>query len=184
MKYSVATLSLCLLWLLHVTCFQFGSVWRNARTNSRDGHTTQQQPKQVEVGFQASHQSFRSEYWRRQCSALGNVDSNVPQALKTESRNCKFESIIHSILAASPQLAVKHITWRKDKLDICLVNNINGVEYSPSMNELSEFHRTLYTQLEADPLLDQELTKLEVEVSSPGIGDVLQSDKDFVTFKA
>lgn len=180
MKYCFAAVWFSVVWLVHIGCFQFGSVWRKARPNLRVDLTTEK--KHTAMGFQASHKPFRTVHWRRQCSPLESVDSIVPQEAKPESRNSKFESIIHSLLASSPFKA-KQITWRKDKLDICLVNNINGVECSPSMDELSEFHRTLYAHLEADPLLDQELTKLEVEVSSPGIGDVLQSDKDFVTFK-
>ena len=110
------------------------------------------------------------------------IDVDSQPSDKPENRNTKIEHIIHSILA-STELTIKKITWYKDKLDLCLVNIINGTECSPNMAEISEFHKTLYTHLEADPLLDQELTNLEVEVSSPGIGDVLQSDKDFLTFK-
>lgn len=80
-------------------------------------------------------------------------------------------------------LSVKQMQWGKDGLDITLINTINGVKVSPTSDELDSFHKSMYKLSENDANLSAALESLDITVSSPGIGDVLQTDRDFETFK-
>lgn len=92
------------------------------------------------------------------------------------------EKVISTLLADS-SMSVKHILCKKDTLDITLANSVNGTDTSPTSDELDIFHRSLNTFVQNDSHLSAVLEGLQITVGSPGIGDVLQTDRDFETFK-
>jgi len=100
----------------------------------------------------------------------------------TLSRNGNIEQVINTLLVDS-HLITKKIEWGKDKLDIILVNTVNGTEVSPNSDELDSFHRSLYAFVENNAHLSLALESLDITVGSPGIGDVLQTDRDFESFE-
>ena len=98
------------------------------------------------------------------------------------SRNENIEQVINTLLLDSG-LKTKKLLWGKDKLDITLVGTANGTEVSPNSDELDSFHRSLYAFVENNAQLSLALESLDITVGSPGIGDVLQTDRDFESFK-
>ena len=99
-------------------------------------------------------------------------------ALRKES----ITKLINTLLLDT-SLSAKQILWGKDKLHITLVNTMNGTEVSPNSDEIDSFHRLLHKGIESDAWLADALETLDITVGSPGLGDVLQTDRDFETFK-
>ena len=118
--------------------------------------------------------SFR----RPSAQASDCTSSSDTHALRKES----ITKLIN-ILLLDTSLSAKQILWGKDKLDITLVNTMNGTEVSPNSDEIDSFHRSLHKSVESDARLASALETLDITVGSPGLGDVLQTDRDFETFK-
>eukprot|EP01032_Pedospumella_encystans_P023914 gene23914-27063_t len=122
--------------------------------------------------------SIQESFRRRSAQASDCPTSSVTYGSTKES----ITSLINTLLLDT-SLSAKQILWGKDKLDITLVNTMNGTEVSPNSDEIDSFHRSLHKGVESDARLASALETLDITVGSPGLGDVLQTDKDFETFK-
>lgn len=94
----------------------------------------------------------------------------------------QIEKIINTNLLTS-ELRLHSMKWRPGKLELSLSKAYNSDDSSPQLDELEAFHQQLYTELESDPVIDQFLEKCDIIISTPGLSDVLSTDRDFVTFQ-
>lgn len=115
----------------------------------------------------------------------GPVQASFENDCISDTHALRKESITKLIntLLLNTSLSAKQIVWGKDKLDVTLVNTMNGTEVSPNLDEIDSFHRSLHKGVESDARLADALETLDITVGSPGLGDVLQTDRDFETFK-
>ena len=95
----------------------------------------------------------------------------------------KVEKIVNGSVSAE-DLHILKLKWISNRLELTLSKNEDpGDPESPSAVELHSVHGNIYENLElADDEL-QFLSRFELLIASPGIGDTLKSDRDFETFK-
>lgn len=120
---------------------------------------------------------------------LGKFDSLDPKPIRKEEiqftplNRKAVEDIVNQTLNDLNLFLVKMV-WISDRLEIIVsssfdVNNLEG----PSIDVLNSVHSKIYASMELSEDLNKILVQCEVLVSSPGIGDVLKTDRDFVSFK-
>jgi len=105
-----------------------------------------------------------------------------------------------TVLAAvtSGSLIVKSINWLADRLEV--VVTCQDYSLTPTSDQLEQAHHAVYNAFEASEIgrqyiLNHEVlirllppflknnTLIKVIVASPGIGEYLVTDKDFISFK-
>lgn len=95
----------------------------------------------------------------------------------------KVEKIVNGSVSTEA-LHILKLKWISNRLELTLSKNEDPEDpESPSAVELHSVHGSIYEKLE---LVDEELqflSRFELLVASPGIGDTLRSDRDFETFK-
>lgn len=110
-------------------------------------------------------------------------EGSVRAPLLPDDYKGQVETIIRQVIQKQG-LFVQKIFWAQGRIEVVIsasddVSNPIG----PSVSALSQCHRSMYDEFE---LREEELavvTKFEILVASPGIGEVLRSDQDFVSFK-
>jgi ribosome maturation factor RimP len=113
----------------------------------------------------------------------GAEEGSVRTAILPDDYKSQVETIIRQVIQKQ-NLFVQKIFWAQGRIEVVIsasddVSNPIG----PSVSALSQCHRSMYDEFE---LREEELavvTKFEILVASPGIGEVLRSDQDFVSFK-
>jgi ribosome maturation factor RimP len=113
----------------------------------------------------------------------GEEEGSVRTGILPDDYKGQVETIIRQIIQKQG-LFVQKIFWAQGRIEVVIsasddVSNPIG----PSVSALSQCHRSMYDEFE---LREEELavvTKFEILVASPGIGEVLRSDQDFVSFK-
>ena len=95
----------------------------------------------------------------------------------------QVESIIRQVIQKQ-DLYVQKIFWAQGRVEVVISGSDDPSNpIGPSVSALQQCHRSMYDEFE---LREEELavvTKFEIIVASPGIGEVLRSDQDFVSFK-
>lgn len=102
----------------------------------------------------------------------------------TASVQSRIKTIINSALSKS-DLRLHSLKWKQGKLELllCKCKSNNAEDSSPQLDQLEAFHKLLYAELEAVPQINAFLETCDVVISSPGLSDVLHTDRDFVTFQ-
>ena len=96
----------------------------------------------------------------------------------------KVEEIIRTVVLAIPDAHVRQVTFKGGRIEVTVsaTDDLDAPE-GPSVATLQTCHQRLY---EAFELREDDLavvTRNEILVASPGIGEVLRTDRDFVSFK-
>lgn len=93
------------------------------------------------------------------------------------------EQIIRTVVSAQ-EAYLQKITWKGGRIEVIISANDDPDDpASPSLPVLQMCHRRLYEEFEKREADLAVVTRNEIIVASPGIGDVLRSDRDFMTFK-
>lgn len=112
----------------------------------------------------------------------GGVGS-VRTALLPDDFKGQVETIIRQVIQKQ-NLYVQKIFWAQGRIEVVIsASDDLSNPIGPSVSALQLCHRSMYDEFE---LREEELavvTKFEILVASPGIGEVLRSDQDFVSFK-
>lgn len=106
-----------------------------------------------------------------------------PNVVTSNDWREKVQTIIKEVVKKQG-LYVQKVFWVGGRVEVVIsasddISNPIG----PSVSALQICHRSMYDEFE---LREEELavvTKFEIVVASPGIGEVLRSDQDFVSFK-
>ena len=112
-----------------------------------------------------------------------SLQSEVIQSDQTMEWKRDVESIIRDVITKQ-NVYLQKITWKGGRIEVIITANDDPDDPAgPSSGVLSMCHRMMY---EAFELRESDLavvTRYEIIVASPGIGEVLRSDRDFVSFK-
>ena len=112
--------------------------------------------------------------------SLQNEVIQIDQAIELK-RN--VEQIIRDVVTKQ-NVFLQKITWKGGRIEVIITATDDPDDPAgPSSGVLSMCHRMMY---EAFELRENDLsvvTRYEIIVASPGIGEVLRSDRDFVSFK-
>lgn len=144
--------------------------------------------------------SLRANGWLRPvrvltCQRLQNkLPSPVVSDMMSDVEGLEqtsFKPQLHStadIIASAMNLVVVDRVDHSGSVELTMsrkVDNVNdsSESYCPTVEELDTFHAKLYSALEADPVVNGTLASIAITVSSPGIGEELRTDRDFITFK-
>ena len=95
----------------------------------------------------------------------------------------KISSLIHSSINET-NMNIHSLSFQGNKLELLLKQNesTDGI-CSPNIEDIQQFHTMIYSKLEQDPLMASTLENIEITMSSVGISDQLNTDKEFITFK-
>jgi hypothetical protein len=75
------------------------------------------------------------------------------------------------------------VKWIPGRIEVVVSDNESGEAPNLSATVLENIHREIYTQLEANDHELRIVSSFEILIATPGIGDVLQTDRDFMSFK-
>ena len=94
-----------------------------------------------------------------------------------------ISSLIHSSINET-NMNIHSLSFQGNKLELLLKQNesTDGI-CSPNIEDIQQFHTMIYSKLEQDPLMASTLENIEITMSSVGISDQLNTDKEFITFK-
>ena len=95
-------------------------------------------------------------------------------------------TIITKTVAAASNLALHKIAWLGNRIEVIVVEKQEASPddlVGPGVDVLKDVHRDLYNRLEARDSDLNVVARYEICVASPGIGQFLRSDRDFVTFR-
>ena len=110
-------------------------------------------------------------------------DGSVRTATLPDDFKGQVELIIRQVIQKQG-LYVQKIFWAQGRIEVVISGSDDPLNpIGPSVSALQLCHRSMYDEFE---LREEELavvTKFEILVASPGIGEVLRSDQDFVSFK-
>lgn len=110
-------------------------------------------------------------------------EGSVRTALLPDDFKGQVETIIRQVIQKQ-NLYVQKIFWAQGRIEVVIsASDDLSNPIGPSVSALQLCHRSMYDEFE---LREEELavvTKFEILVASPGIGEVLRSDQDFVSFK-
>lgn len=110
-------------------------------------------------------------------------DALVPTAVTSNDWKEKVQKIIHEVIGKQG-LYVQKIFWVGGRVEVVISASADPMNpIGPSVSALQVCHRSMYDEFE---LREEELavvTKFEIVVASPGIGETLRTDQDFVSFK-
>ena len=110
-------------------------------------------------------------------------DTQMVIAPRGSDWNEKVQNIIYDVIRKQGYY-VQKIYWTGNRVEVIISASddlLNPI--GPSVTALQLCHRSMYEEFE---LREEELavvTKFEIVVASPGIGEILRSDQDFVSFK-
>ena len=108
---------------------------------------------------------------------------SIPNVAPTDDWRDKVGKIIHEVIRKQ-DLYVQKIYWLGGRVEVVISASSDPLNpIGPSVSALQVCHRSMYEEFE---LREEELavvTKFEIVVASPGIGEVLRSDQDFISFK-
>ena len=110
-------------------------------------------------------------------------DDSVRTATLPDDWKGQVELIIRQVIQKQG-LYVQKIFWAQGRVEVVIsASDDPSNPIGPSVSALQQCHRSMYDEFE---LREEELavvTKFEIIVASPGIGEILRSDQDFVSFK-
>lgn len=107
-------------------------------------------------------------------------DSTVP--LPPVSNQNIVETIIKSIVNQNKGY-INRLKWIPGRIELVVTDNEQGEVSCFTATTLETIHREIYTELETR---DEELaivSKYEIVVASPGVSDILKTERDFNSFK-
>ena len=111
--------------------------------------------------------------------SVGAISTPAPSDAWRE----QVQAIIHSVINKQG-LYVQKIYWGGNRVEVVIsATEDPSNPIGPSVTALQLCHRSMYDEFE---LREEELavvTRFEIVVASPGIGEILRSDQDFVSFK-
>ena len=110
-------------------------------------------------------------------------DVSIRTATLPDDFKGQVELIIRQVIQKQG-LYVQKIFWAQGRIEVVISGSDDPLNpIGPSVSALQLCHRSMYDEFE---LKEEELavvTKFEILVASPGIGEVLRSDQDFISFK-
>lgn len=110
-------------------------------------------------------------------------ESVVPRLIPGEQWKESVQSIIKEVIRKQG-LYVQKIVWGGSRIEVVIAASDDLVSPTgPSSSALQLCHRSMYDEFE---LREEELgvvTRFEIVVASPGIGETLRTDQDFKSFK-
>lgn len=125
----------------------------------------------------------RISKWTRVNAAPVAIQNEAKsEIVSPESVQNHIEQIVNVTLL-NDELLLHSLRWKPGALELYLFKSGLAEDVSPDLEKLEHFHRHLYTELELIPEISSFLEKCDIVISSPGLSDILSSDKDFVTFQ-
>ena len=115
----------------------------------------------------------------------GGDDDDLSQPIANLGSDWKetVQGIIYEVIRKQGYF-VQKIFWTGNRVEVIISANEDlSNPVGPSVTALQLCHRSMYEEFE---LREEELavvTKFEIVVASPGIGEILRSDQDFISFK-
>jgi ribosome maturation factor RimP len=110
-------------------------------------------------------------------------ESALPRIIPGEQWKESVQSIIKEVIKKQG-LYVQKIVWGGSRIEVVIAASDDAISPTgPSSSALQLCHRSMYDEFE---LREEELgvvTRFEIVVASPGIGETLRTDQDFVSFK-
>ena len=111
------------------------------------------------------------------------VEAEAVPAVTGDDWKEKVQKIIREVIKKQG-LYVQKIYWGGNRVEVVIsASDDPSNPIGPSVSALQVCHRSMYDEFE---LREEELavvTKFEIIVASPGIGEILRTDQDFVSFK-
>ena len=111
------------------------------------------------------------------------VEAEAVPAVTGDDWKEKVQKIIREVIKKQG-LYVQKIYWGGNRVEVVIsASDDPSNPIGPSVSALQLCHRSMYDEFE---LREEELavvTKFEIVVASPGIGEILRTDQDFVSFK-
>lgn len=109
-----------------------------------------------------------------------DVDTTVinTDGIKDEWRG-KIEDVVNGHIRKDVTLSLQSIKWFSNRLEIVVSSNID----QPSAGVLTTLHQDIYNDLDVREDELRFISRYEVLLATPGIGENLSSDREFVTFK-
>ena len=111
------------------------------------------------------------------------VEAEAVPAVTGDDWKEKVQKIIREVIKKQG-LYVQKIYWGGNRVEVVIsASDDPSNPIGPSVSALQVCHRSMYDEFE---LREEELavvTKFEIVVASPGIGEILRTDQDFVSFK-
>jgi hypothetical protein len=111
-------------------------------------------------------------------------DTTSELARDTTAWRGKVEDIIRTVVSTVPDAFLRQVTFKGGRIEVTVsATDDPDAPEGPSVATLQACHQRLY---EAFELREDDLavvTRNEILVASPGIGDVLRTDRDYVSFK-
>jgi len=97
----------------------------------------------------------------------------------------KVEAIVEEC-SGRENLCIHGITWDIGRIEVTLRENVgpdSDAVIGPSIDAINAVHTRLAEAMELDPEMEALLVKNEVLLASPGVGEDLYRDIDFLVFK-
>jgi ribosome maturation factor RimP len=111
-------------------------------------------------------------------------DTTSELARDTTAWRGKVEDVIRTVVSMVPDAFLRQVTFKGGRIEVTVsATDDPDAPEGPSVATLQACHQRLY---EAFELREDDLavvTRNEILVASPGIGDVLRTDRDYVSFK-
>jgi ribosome maturation factor RimP len=97
----------------------------------------------------------------------------------------RVEAIIEEC-SGREKLCIHGITWATGRIEVILREDVgpdSDAVIGPSIDAINAVHTRIAEAMELDPDMEALLMKNEVLIASPGVGEDLYRDIDFVVFK-
>jgi len=110
-------------------------------------------------------------------------------AIANEQWKVDVTKIITDCIATRPDVKVHRISWAGSRIEVIVVEQRErsaGEEedlIGPGVEILKDTHRDLYNRLEARDADLNVVSRYEICVASPGIGQFLRTERDFLSFR-
>jgi ribosome maturation factor RimP len=110
-------------------------------------------------------------------------DKRGVSPVSNDAWKSKVQSIILNVVGKMG-LFVHKLVWLPGRIEIIISANADPNDpVGPSVSLLQEAHTRIYEELDVRESELACVTRFEILVASPGIGEVLRTDQDFISFK-
>jgi hypothetical protein len=111
-------------------------------------------------------------------TTISTLDVDINMAQK------QIENIVNTTLDRSIKARLVDFKWVQSRCEVVVdVRQNDDPEAGLSIQDLNDLHSAVYMQLEADPMLNAYLARIEILFATPGVSDVLRIDRDFRSFQ-
>lgn len=153
-------------------------------------------PSKVEIALEEGEADMNEEVEEEgdeEVDVVDNIDDIDADAEEEEATAIKDDgkwktevtAIISESVAAANNLVLHKIAWLGNRIEVIVVDKQESPDdlVGPGVDVLKDTHRDLYNRLEARDADLNVVARYEICVASPGIGEFLRSERDFVTFR-